>query len=319
MKRTKQPLTKLLVAAGLLLAFSVVFAGEGGKLHTVRLPDAPSLQFYLRWTPDREPLISAHRGGPEPGYPENCIASFENAIRYSPCVIELDVRKSLDGELVLMHDWTLDRTTTASGPIEALTLDSLKTLQLIAENADTTEYVIPTFSEALTWARGKAILTVDVKRPVTPEEIVAAIEAHEAESYAVVITYNADEAFVYHNLNPNLVLSVGISSEEDLNRLVNGGVPTKNMIAFVGITEPDKPLYELLHSRGIRCILGVMGNLDQRAEARGNRIYRDLYKNGADVLSTDRVASVAKAIEELKTESKQKTTQPKSKKKTRKK
>lgn len=265
----------------------------------VRLSDPQSLQFYLRWTPEREPLISAHRGGPMPGYPENCLESFENSLRYGRCLIELDVRKTLDGVLILMHDNSLNRTTTDSGLVSDATMDRILRARLIDPEGDTTSYSIPTFQQALEWARGKAILTVDVKRGVEPREIVRAIAEARAEPYAVVITYNADQAKAFHELEPNLMLSVGISREADYQRLVEYGVPPTNMIAFVGITTPDKELLDMLHGVGVRAIVGTMGNLDTRAERRGTRVYRDLFKLGVDVLSTDNVPLVSKAIAEM--------------------
>jgi len=271
-----------------------------GKKHTVRLSDAASLEFYLRWTPERQPLISAHRGGPEAGYPENCIETFEHALTYAPCLIEMDVAQTADSMLVLMHDDTLGRTMPGSGPVSDVYFDDFRMRYLIDPKGDTTGLHSPTFGEVLDWARGRAILTVDVKHTVHPEQIVAAIAEHDAKGYALVITYNANQAVAYHKLDPELMLSVNIRNEEDLKRLVDAGIPVKNMIAFVGITEADKALYDLLHGKGIRCILGTMGNLDRKAAARGIGVYEDLYRNGADVLSTDNVPAVVKAIASLK-------------------
>lgn len=300
-----------ILLAGLLLfgmSTSVVFAQPSDlpAPQTIRLSDPLSLQFYLRWTPDREPLISAHRGGPIPGYPENCLASFENSLRYGRCLIELDVRKTLDGVMILMHDKSLDRTTTDSGLVSEVTMDRILKARLIDNEGDTTEYGIPTFQQALEWAKGKAILTVDVKRGVEPRDIVRAIHEHRAEAYAVVITYNADQAKAFHDLDPNLMLSVGISRFADYERLIEYGVPPNNMIAFVGVSAPDKELLDFLHKRGVRAIVGTMGNIDNSALKRGKRVYRDLYKLGADVLSTDNVPLVSSAIGEMQLKRKRK-------------
>jgi glycerophosphoryl diester phosphodiesterase len=267
--------------------------------HYTRLSDPASLQFYMRWTPDREPLISAHRGGPLPGFPENSIAAFENSLTFGPCLIEIDVRKTLDGVMILMHDRTLDRTTTDSGLVAEATMDRILELNLIDGEGDTTDYGVPTFRDALEWGRGKAIFTVDVKRGVEPRDIARMIHETRAEPFAIVITYNADQAQAFHELMPEIMLSVGIRNEEDLRRLMDRGIPPTNMVAFTGVSKPDKELLDLLHEHGIRAIVGTMGNLDRSAEVRGTRIYRELYRNGADILSTDNVPLVARAIKEL--------------------
>ena len=74
------------------------------------------------------PHLIAHRGGAALA-PENTIAAIEQAVRlWRPDVVEIDVRASADGHCVLMHDATLDRTTSGSGPIATRTLDELKRL-----------------------------------------------------------------------------------------------------------------------------------------------------------------------------------------------
>jgi glycerophosphoryl diester phosphodiesterase len=71
--------------------------------------------------------ICAHRGVSD-SHPENTIAAFREAIRLGTQMIELDVALSSDGKLVLMHDYTVDRTTDGSGRVEELMLADLKQL-----------------------------------------------------------------------------------------------------------------------------------------------------------------------------------------------
>lgn len=66
------------------------------------------------------PLVFAHRGGGALA-PENTIAAFDNGLALGADGIELDVRQSRDGAVVVHHDRTLDRTTTLAGPIAART------------------------------------------------------------------------------------------------------------------------------------------------------------------------------------------------------
>jgi len=262
----------------------------------VSFDTAEELQDYLAWTEDRVALISAHRGGPEPGHPENCIATFENALKYAPCLIECDVRVSQDSVLVMMHDETLDRTTTGTGFVADHTLAELKELKLKDNEGEITSHVIPTLSEVLRWAKGRAIVELDVKRPVTPEAIVAIIQEHHAEMSTVVITYSTPTALRYYELDPELMISASARDMEGARRLFASGIDPKNLIAFVGVYEPSDSLYALLHAHGVRAILGTMGNLDRKAERRGAKVYGELIQNGADILATDRVAPAAQAI-----------------------
>ncbi|MFC1572922.1 glycerophosphodiester phosphodiesterase family protein [Candidatus Eisenbacteria bacterium] len=262
----------------------------------VSFDSTAELRDYLAWTEDRVALIAAHRGGPEPGYPENCIDTFENALHYAPCLIECDVRMSKDSVLVMMHDESLDRTTTGSGRVADRTLAELKGLRLKDNEGEVTSYVIPTLSEVLQWAKDRAIVELDVKRPVTPEAIVAIIREHQAEAFTVIITYSTPTALEYHDLNPELIISASARDMEGARYLLASGIDPSNLLAFVGVYEPSDSLYALFHAHGMRAILGTMGNLDQKADKRGYRVYSELIRNGADILATDRVPLASKAI-----------------------
>ena len=71
--------------------------------------------------------ICAHRGASET-HPENTISAFREAIRLGAQMIEFDVALSKEGQLVLMHDDTIDRTTNGTGPVGNSTLAQLKEL-----------------------------------------------------------------------------------------------------------------------------------------------------------------------------------------------
>ncbi|WP_373396985.1 glycerophosphodiester phosphodiesterase family protein [Algoriphagus halophilus] len=83
---------------------------------------------FYTWTSDRIPMVSAHRGGPYPGFPENAIETFENVLNYTPSIIELDVAMTKDSVLVLMHDDDLDRTTNGTGKVEEVTYEYIQSL-----------------------------------------------------------------------------------------------------------------------------------------------------------------------------------------------
>lgn len=107
------------------------------------------------------PLLSAHRGGAGPGYPENCIETFEHTLRHVLTMLEIDPRMTKDGYVVIHHDATLDRTTTGTGNVADKTLQALKQLRLRDTQGNVTDFQIPTLDEVLVWAKGKAIIVLD--------------------------------------------------------------------------------------------------------------------------------------------------------------
>ncbi len=264
------------------------------------------LSQYLRWSPEATPLIGAHRGGPEGPFPENCIATFENALKYAPCLMEIDVRKSADGVLVLMHDAALDRTSNGKGNVSDYTWEELRKLRLRDGQGNLTDYRIPRLVDVLRWAKGKAILQLDIKKSVSPEEIVAMIAAEKARSYVVIITYNLESALYYHRLDPGLMISASATGVETTRKLLESGIPPEKLLGFVGVYEPDPQVYRMLHEKGVRAILGVLGNLDRKAARKGLQVYVDLLKNGADILATDYVSLAAQAMKNFKKERRQK-------------
>ena len=107
-----------------------------------------------------EVLVVSHRAGWRAA-PENSIPAILESIRIGVDIIELDVQVSKDGHLILMHDETLDRTTTGTGKVGDWTLDSLRTLKLRNGGGIRTKYGIPTLEEALLASKGKIMVNLD--------------------------------------------------------------------------------------------------------------------------------------------------------------
>lgn len=265
-------------------------------INTYRVP-AGGLSTFLTYTPGRTPMISAHRGGGDiKGYPENCIESFEYLAERLPVVIECDIDLTRDSVLVMMHDQTLDRTTTGTGKLIEKTYAEVGQYHLEDNFGNVTRFKVPTLEQVLRWGKDKVVYTLDVKKNVPFTKVVEMVRRTGAADYSVIITYNATQAAEVYRLDPNLMLSVTILKQEDYQRLHDLGIPDRNMIAFVGIKEPNPELYTFLHQKGISCILGTLGNLDKQAIAKGDQVYKTFAKNGADMMSTDRPIEVYQAV-----------------------
>ncbi|MFI3263110.1 MAG: glycerophosphodiester phosphodiesterase family protein [Rikenellaceae bacterium] len=105
-------------------------------------------------------LVIAHRG--EWRYaPENSVAAIERSIELGADIIEIDVQKTSDGVLVLMHDNTINRTTTGKGAISDYTYADLQALSLRNGCGAVTRNKIPTLIEALDAVKGKALVNLD--------------------------------------------------------------------------------------------------------------------------------------------------------------
>ncbi|WP_439489970.1 glycerophosphodiester phosphodiesterase family protein [Algoriphagus sp.] len=277
---------------------SIDTAEKLGANH-IQLNSVEEARDFYSWSSDRVPMVSAHRGGPYPGFPENAIETFANVLEYTPAIIELDVAMTKDGILVLMHDDKLDRTTTGKGLVSDATYAEIQELFLKDQEGNVTEFKVPTLEEALVWSKGKALLTVDIKKSVPYEKIVEAVRETQSEAYAALITYSFAAAKKLHNMAPELMLSVTIRNLEEIERLEDTGIPWDRVIAFTGVSERPQEFNKALHEKGVFAILGVLGNLDKSAEARGDELYASFVQKGADILATDRPIEAAAAIKTL--------------------
>lgn len=115
-----------------------------------------------------EPLAIAHRGGAALA-PENSLAAFALASALGLRYLETDIRVTADGQLVCFHDDTLDRVTSATGPVRSKTLRDLRTLRINGIEP------IPTFDEALD-AFPQQCFTVDLKDQAAIEPLVKALQ-----------------------------------------------------------------------------------------------------------------------------------------------
>ncbi|MEQ1617423.1 MAG: glycerophosphodiester phosphodiesterase family protein [Terricaulis sp.] len=245
-------------------------------------------------------IVAAHRGGPEIGYAENAIETFEHTLSLSPALLEIDIARAKDDVLVLMHDDELDRTTNGTGPIDQLTLEQLQDLYLEDEAGATLAVHPPTLREALDWAAGKTILELDVKRGVAYEDVVAEVRAANAEERVIFITYSITAAIRVHRLAPELVISTSIESEADLDELEGARVDLTRILAWTGVEEPNSALNVALARRGVEAMFGTLGgrdSWDNRFAREGREQYAAFAETGLQLISTDRVAAAARDLD----------------------
>ena len=127
---------------------------------------------------DQRIMICAHRGLETDRLPENSLATIQRSIELGMDIVEIDVNKTKDGKLILMHDQTLDRTTTGSGKVSDMTLSEIKSLYLKDDNGNITEERVPTFEEVLSLVKGEILIQVDKWRGLT-NDILPMLQQYE--------------------------------------------------------------------------------------------------------------------------------------------
>lgn len=287
-----------------ILLIFIVFAGIGlGCKQSVKQNTKSELQpskliSLFKVSQSNYPNISVHRGGKGlVNYPENCLETLQYINDSIAAIYEVDVAQTKDGQLVLLHDKSIDRTTTGSGMVNALTFDELNNFNLVDDYGNATQFKIPLFSEVLKWCEdNNVILTVDIKKSVSQEAVINAVRAAKAEDVSIIITYNVPQAISAYKLAPDLLMSVSARNNDEFERLLAAKIPTENMLAFTGTRLSDSSLFNRLHAENIVCMLGTLGNMDKQAKARGDQLYKTWKDLGADIMATDRPFAAFHAI-----------------------
>ncbi|MGE0829525.1 MAG: glycerophosphodiester phosphodiesterase family protein [Hyphomonadaceae bacterium] len=242
-------------------------------------------------------LVAAHRGGPTQGYAENALETFAHTLSQGPALIEADVALTGDGELVLMHDDTVDRTTNGSGRVDAMTLAQIQALTLEDNSGAATGAHPPSLREALDWAQGKTILELDIKRNTPLERVVEAVREAGAEGRVILIVYSFADAVTAHRLAPDMMISTPIRSMRDLEALEEADVDLARVLAWTGIEEPDSELNIRLRQEDVEVIFGTLGGLDERFAQAGEAGYAATADTGVQLIATDRPAAAHAALD----------------------
>ena len=148
----------------------------------------------LAAAPERVVII-AHRGE-HLHHPENTLAAFQGAIDAGADYIELDVRTTSDGKFVLLHDSTLDRTTTGAGDVSKHTFAEIRALDAgVKFSKAFTGTRVPTLDEALELAHGRINVYVDTKS-AAPRQLVDTIVTHGMQDHVVIF----GDPFLLHDV-----------------------------------------------------------------------------------------------------------------------
>jgi len=295
----KKLINKILSISLLLFGTAQVSSAQT-EINVLDFKNAGEFQSYLKYTGNNIPIISGHRGGTTTGYPENCVATFENTLKYTPAFFEIDPRLTKDSVVVIMHDATLDRTTTGKGKISDYTYAELQKFRLKDPEGNVTNYKIPTLKEVILWSKGKTFLNLDHKD--VPLEMTAKILKECNNDVVMLTVHDAKQAKFYADNNPKNMMSAFVLTKKAFSEYEEAGVPWKNMIAYIGPTNKpeNKELFDMLHAKGVMCMISAASSYDKLpTAAERDEHYRETFKQGADVLESDMPIEVAQAIQSI--------------------
>lgn len=159
-------------------------------------------------------LKIAHRGA-KAYEPENTLQAFQKALDLNSDGIELDVHVSSDGQIIVIHDETIDRTTNEKGLVNSFSLSELKSFLIDGKHQ------IPTLKEVFDLVNKKCLINIELKGLGTPSKVVALIEDYISEkkwnyNHFIISSFEWNMLEETSNLNPNI--PIGVLTEEDLSK-----------------------------------------------------------------------------------------------------
>jgi glycerophosphoryl diester phosphodiesterase len=236
-------------------------------------------------------LVVAHRGVHDT-VPENSIAGIERAIALGVSVVEIDVRRTADGQYVLMHDSTLERTTDRSGRIRDTRWTDLRSARLRRDDGTLTGERVPTLAEAFDAGKGRIWIMIDSKVD-GPEEVAAIMRiARERGVLGQTILYDFKPGLLvrYRELAPEAKVMGRTKKREQVAEIVNRVRPDIFHI------EPDynsAALGRQFDRLGVPTWLNVIGPIDAKAREVGDDLaYRAQLSFQPDLVQTDRPAEL---------------------------
>ena len=273
--------------------------------HAVRIGSIEELQAYFTYDPGRDIIVSGHRGGMMPGYPENCIESCEKTLSMMPTFFEVDFSFTRDSVMVLMHDLTIDRTTTGKGRVADYTYEELQQFCLVDRDRNVTPYKIPRLKDLLEWGKDKVVFNFDNKyintKGVSDEVRRASLDYYIKQLQPggdwsmyhniMLSVRSVEEALYYweHGIR-NVMFCVEISSMEHFRAYDASPIPWKYIMAYIRLAvNPDlQPVYDLLHAEGVMTMTSITGSSDKVKNPYDRRVayLRELVAE-PDIIETD--------------------------------
>ncbi len=162
----------------------------------------------------KSPLVCAHRG--RSGlFPENTMAAYEAAVEIGADFMELDVRSTADGEIVCIHDSTVDRTTDGSGEVSEMTLEQVQALDAGAWiDDDFAGERIPLLGDVLEQIAPRLVIDIEIKQRGIAEQVAQIVQQAGAVRRVTIVSFDTGDLRTAKSTEPQLACGL-ISSGPD--------------------------------------------------------------------------------------------------------
>ena len=250
-------------------------------------------------------------------FPENSLEAIESAIQMGVDIVELDVHRTVDGELVVCHDKTIDRTTNGKGKISELTLEYIKSRNLRAGHRAVTRYKMPTLAEALDVCKGRVLINIDKGINYYDQILQMLVERNMVDQVIIKSSKPVADMKEFFSKNEKNMLYMPIINynekswgkhEQMFEDYLASDLP---MIAYEicwNSTLPnEKKIFNKVLKSGKRLWINTLWNSicggkkadleDDAAVGNEEKVYGKILSYGATMIQTDRPAMLIKYLE----------------------
>lgn len=250
-------------------------------LYFVILAVVPSFSFGEHQKVDlpkvkNKTVVIAHRGN-HVDVPENTLASTREAISCGADYVEVDLRTTKDGHLVVLHDAKVDRTTNGAGRVSDMTLAEVKELQVFNRNKKT--HKIPEFREVLALCKDKINIYLDFKEANVAEtwkQIKAAGMEHQ-----VVVYLNKEEQYKqWKDVAPEVPLMTSLPDDIKTTSQLSAFLSKIHIQVLDNVKDPE--ILKAAHAQGISIWLDV------QSPTEGPASWNEALRKGVQGLQTDK-------------------------------
>ncbi len=230
-------------------------------------------------------LVCAHRGA-RVHAPENTIPAIEQAFEMGAFAVEMDVRDTADGEYVLMHDDTVDRTTNGTGEVSEMTLAQIKALTVAHTRPEYDGLQVPTFAEALAVADSYGgQVDIDMKTG-EPEGAIQVVVDMGLEDICFVYSSNMDKLDRVRSVSTEVRIMPATSSVDETQAIIDHFDPDPEHIEISsgGLTPGN---VNLIKSVGAVVFMDALGVRDALYVLGVDWGWKNMMETGVEIMQTD--------------------------------
>lgn len=248
-------------------------------------------------------LVVSHRADWR-NAPENSLQAIRNCIEMGVDMVEIDLKKTKDGHLILMHDKTIDRTTTGKGRPEDYTLGELRKFRLKNGTNHRTAHTIPTFEEVMQLCKGKIMVNVDKGYDYFTEAYAILEKSGTTQQCIMKASLPYERVKAEHGdiLRKMIFMPVIGLDKENVEDIIDGYMAHMKPVAYELVFSKDTPeiqrLIQKVRASGAKIFINSLwpelcgGHGDDRAveQQQPDESWGWIIGQGAKLIQTDRPA-----------------------------